>query len=205
MRIVSSALSAEAMQFAAESPSAADRSLVERARRGDAKAFRRIFEHHAPGIHRFLFDLLRDEEAAGEATQETFVRAHARLGALREQEKLVPWLFGISRHVFQETLRSRNSRVSLKAGGTPDLPELVDHAPDPEAVLMGREVDDMLRLALAQLSEERRAALLLRIDHGLEYDQIQEVMGWSLQKVKNEIHRARVELRRRLGKYVGGK
>ena len=49
---------------------------------------------------------------------------------------------------------------------------------------------------------DRRAALLMRIDHGLPYEQIAEAMGWNLQKVKNEIHRARLQLRERLSGYV---
>ena len=44
----------------------------------------------------------------------------------------------------------------------------------------------------------------MRIDHGIDYDEIAEVMGWPLSKVKNEIHRARLTLRTRLSKYVGG-
>jgi RNA polymerase sigma-70 factor (ECF subfamily) len=43
------------------------------------------------------------------------------------------------------------------------------------------------------------------MDHGLAYDDIADVMGWSLPKVKVEIHRARLKLRAELTKYLGGK
>ena len=49
-----------------------------------------------------------------------------------------------------------------------------------------------------------RAALVLRIDHGLAYEEIASLMGWSLQKVKNEIHRARLQLRASLAGYLEG-
>jgi RNA polymerase sigma-70 factor, ECF subfamily len=62
----------------------------------------------------------------------------------------------------------------------------------------------MLDGAIADLTEERRAALLMRIDHGLGYSEIASAMGWSLQKVKNEIHRARLQLRRSLAGYLEG-
>ena len=123
-----------------------------------------------------------------------------RLHSLRDDDKLGPWLFGIARHVFHETLRAR--RVKLVAA--PPENE-IDQRPTPEGALMGREADEKLAEALAHLSEERRAALLLRIDHGLDYDEIRNVMGWTLAKVKNEIHRARLELRSRLQQYVGGR
>ena len=194
-------------------------TLVARARAGDASAFRALFEREAPPVRRFLRDLLRDAEAADEATQETFVRAHRSLSVLRDEEKVLPWLLGIARNVFHEELRRRRHRVlpaaSELARGDDDQPSrggagdagvaLVDDAPSPEALLIGREADAQLDRALASLGEERRAALLLRIDHHLDYDEIREVMGWTLAKVKNEIHRARLELRVRLLPYLGGK
>src|SRR5215470_9553164 len=71
-------------------------ALVERARLGDGQSFRVIFDLYAPPLRRFLRDLLGDEAAADEATQETFVRAHHGLQSMREVEKLAPWLFGIA-------------------------------------------------------------------------------------------------------------
>jgi RNA polymerase sigma-70 factor (ECF subfamily) len=190
--------SAAALGFAAEEPVALERALVDRARAGDARAFRSLFDRHAPAVRRFLGDLLRDADAADEATQETFVRAHHRLGSLREEEKLRPWLFGIARYVFHETLRARRRDADVPADALHDAPP----QPDPEALMLGEEADRQLRAALAHLGEERRAALLLRIDHGLDYDEICDVMGWNMAKVKNEIHRARLELRARLAGFI---
>ena len=175
--------------------------VVERARSGDALAFRSLFELHAPAVRRFLRDLLRDQEAADEATQETFVRAHGRLVALQDDAKVLPWLLGIARFVFMEELRTRRHRApELAADLAGSL--LKDRAPSPEGVLMGREADRLLAEALARLPEERRAALVLRTDHGLDYEEIREVMGWTLAKVKNEIHRARLELRESLAGWL---
>jgi RNA polymerase sigma factor (sigma-70 family) len=165
--------------------------------------FRTVYDAHARSVRRFLGDLLRDDAAADEATQETFVRAHARLGTLREGDKVLPWLFGIARNVFYEELRVRRRHLR-SIGEDDDRAEEPDRAPSPEGMLLGAEADEKLAEALAELGEERRAALVLRIDHGLDYDQIAEVMGWPLSKVKNEIHRARLTLRTRLSKYVGG-
>ena len=66
------------------------------------------------------------------------------------------------------------------------------------------EADRVLATALQSLSEDRRAALLLRIDHDLGYGDIATAMGWPLQKVKNEIHRARLQLREQLLPYLEG-
>jgi RNA polymerase sigma-70 factor (ECF subfamily) len=165
--------------------------------------FRAVYDAHARSVRRFLGDLLRDDAAADEATQETFVRAHARLATLREGDKVLPWLFGIARNVFYEELRARKRHLR-SLDDDDERAQEPDRAPSPEGMLLGAEADSKLAEALAELGEDRRAALVMRIDHGLDYDQIAEVMGWPMSKVKNEIHRARLTLRTRLSKYVGG-
>lgn len=177
-----------------------DEELLLRARAGDPEAFRVIFDREAPGVRRFLGDLLRDDAAADEGTQETFVRAHQRLSTLEQAGKLQGWLFGIARMVFFEQMRRKR-----RDGPSPDPseePAQVDRAPSPEAVLLSAESNRLLDDALKDLGEERRAALLMRIDHGLGYGEIAAAMGWTLQKVKNEIHRARLQLRQSLAGYL---
>ncbi|HSP79679.1 MAG TPA: RNA polymerase sigma factor [Myxococcaceae bacterium] len=184
------------MTLSVEAPSGEDgeRRLLARARRGDPAAFRVLFERHAPAVWRFTRDLFRDDAAADEATQETFVRAHGKLGALRDETRLVSWLLGIARHVYLESRRARGPHLEVAA----ELPP-----PNPEELLLDRELEGLLTEALEALREERRTALLLRMDHGLPYEEIAQVMGWSLPKVKNEIHRARLQLRERLAAHVG--
>jgi RNA polymerase sigma factor (sigma-70 family) len=181
--------------------SGSEEELLSRAQAGDAEAFRVIFDRQSPGVRRFLGDLLRHESAADEATQETFVRAWHRLSTLEQADKLQGWLFGIARMVFLEQIRRKR-----RDGPSPDPegePVQVDRAPTPEAVLLSGEADRVLATALEDLSEERRTALLMRLDHGLGYGDIASAMGWPLQKVKNEIHRARLQLRERLAGYLG--
>ena len=183
----------------------AEHALVRRALAGESRAFQILFERHAPRVWRFLRDLLRDEAAADEATQETFVRAHAKLASLREGQRVVSWLLGIARHVFLESWRERREQVDVEAEESEALVEAVLPTPSPEQLLLDRETEALLNEALGHVREDRRAALLLRIDHGLPYEDIAQVMGWSLAKVKNELHRARLQLRERLAPHVGGR
>jgi RNA polymerase sigma factor (sigma-70 family) len=171
--------------------------LVEEAAGGDGPAFRALFERHAPALRRFLRDLLQDEAAADEATQEAFVRAHAKLPTLRESGRFGPWLFRIARHVALEELRERRGRP---ADADEALAEAPAELPSPEAILLHAEALAMFRRALGGLPEERRACLLLAADHRLGYDDIASVMGWSPTKVRNELHRAREGLRAELAR-----
>ncbi|MFE8603600.1 RNA polymerase sigma factor [Archangium violaceum] len=186
-------------------PSAGDaeRRLLTRARGGDPVAFRTLFEQHSPAVWRFLRDLFRDDAAADEATQETFVRAHGKLKALRDDARLASWLLGIARHIYLESRRTRGTHLDIASEESEPLLEAILPSPTPEDLLLNREMEGLLAEALGELREERRSALLLRIDHGLAYEDIAQVMGWSLPKVKNEIHRARLQLRERLAGHVG--
>ncbi len=182
-----------------------ERPLLRRARAGDPAAFRALFERHGPAVWRFLKDCFRDDAAADEATQETFVRAHGKLAALRDEERLASWLLGIARHVFLESRRTRGVHLDVDGEDSEGLVEAVLPTPTPEDLLLDRETEALLAEALGTLREERRAVLLLRIDHGLAYEDIARVMGWTLPKVKNEIHRARLQLREQLAAHVGGR
>ena len=155
--------------------------LVSRASTGDASAFRILFERHAGAVRRFLRDLLGDAAAADEATQETFVRAHSRLSSLRQVDRLLPWLLGIARNVFLEQVRSRRRLLPMR---DTEGDEQVDEAPTPEGVLLGREADEVLQQALSRLPHQRSTVLVLRLDDGMGYEDIAQVMGWSLAKVK---------------------
>jgi RNA polymerase sigma-70 factor (ECF subfamily) len=159
----------------------------------------------APRVHRFLRDLLGDATLASDATQETFVRAFRRVDGLPRGTRLAPWVFGVARFVALELrkARGRGRRVIDDAAAADDH-AMDTRARSPEDALLDREAVAVVERALLLLPEERRAVLLLRCDHGLAYDEIAPLMGWSLAKVKVEIFRAREVLRATLREYRGG-
>jgi RNA polymerase sigma-70 factor (ECF subfamily) len=172
----------------------------------DRAALEELYGRLAPRICRFLRDLLGDAALAADATQETFVRAFRRVDDLPPGTRLAPWVFGIARFVSLEFRKARGrARRRIVDTENPSPAELCDgRARTPEAELLDREAVQVIERALARLSEERRAVLLLRVDHGLAYDEIAQTMGWSLAKVKVEIFRAREVLRATLDEYRGG-
>jgi RNA polymerase sigma-70 factor (ECF subfamily) len=183
----------------------ADRTLEERQVRravaGDPAAFRWLFERYRHDVYRLLRDLLGDADAAREGAQETFVRVHRTLAAVRDPARFRAWVLGTARRVSLEQQRRRR-RAPLSLDGQAERPA---RTADPESALIGRESQHVLDAALALLGEERRTALLLAVDHELGYAAIAEIMEWSLAKVKVEIHRARAQLRDGLRSYLEGR
>lgn len=180
----------------------ADEALVRRAQAGESAAFKALFERHVVGVRRFLRDLLRHSDLADDATQETFARAHAQLVKLTDHDRFKPWVLGVARNVAFEARRVRQHDV---LGDEDDgTPAAVIPSPDPERVLLDAELEKHFAQALGTLSENRRAALLMRLDHGLGYEDIAAAFGWSIPTVKNEIHRARLKLRAHLLPHLTG-
>jgi len=183
-------------------PETPDEALVGRAQHGESAAFRALFERHVVAVRRFLRDLVRQADVADDATQETFARAHAQLAKLTDRDRFKPWILGIARNVAFEARRVRQHDVlDDDDDGTPTA---VIPSPDPERVLLDAELEKHFTEAMGLLSPNRRAALLMRLDHGLAYEDIAAAFGWSIPTVKNEIHRARLKLRAHLLPHLTG-
>ncbi len=165
--------------------------------------------HHAyaRSIHRFLCDMLGNTSLARDATQETFVRAFQRLPTLESPERPAPWLYGIARNVSLEFRRARRRRRRvLDENGLEmwDSQGAEDVRGSPEDQAIRNEALHLVDDALGELSHDRRTVLLLRVDHDLSCDDIAAAMGWSVAKVKVEVHRARQALREAIQKMEGG-
>ncbi len=181
------------------------------AREAERAILAALYAQHGPRVHRFLRDLLGDPALAADATQETFARAfHLFPEVLRDRERAAPWLFGVARNVSLELRKARGRagkvfvREPTDGEGHAHAHAHADPSPSPETELLGHEAARIVAAALAKLSEDRRALLLLRMDHGLSYDEIATSLGFTLAKVKVELHRAREVLRETFRAYADG-
>ena len=177
--------------------------LVARACRGDQEAFRLIFERYSRPVISFIYDLVSNRELAEELTQETFVRAFRNLRTLRAETKLSTWLFGIAKNVARKSLRRRH-RESDKVGIDDDhVIELSDGKLPPDRQLLDKELNGVIRDALGALDEDKRLVFTLKIFQQRSYEEIAEITGSSIPKLKTDLHRARAEMRRRIRPYLG--
>jgi len=161
--------------------------LVSAALRREPPAERELYQRYSPPVRSFAIRLLRDTHDAADAVQETFARAFRLLPTLPHPGEFAPWLFGIARNVCLEWLKQRKRH-------TRPLPHWVltpPAVPTPEHELVGRQTTDAVMRALGGLPALRRDALRLRVEHGLSYQEIATLLGWSVAKAKVEVHRAR--------------
>jgi RNA polymerase sigma-70 factor, ECF subfamily len=177
--------------------------LVTRVCQGDADAFRLIFERYSRPVISFIYDMVNDRGLAEELAQETFVRAYRAIHTMRAETKLSTWLFGIARNVARESLRSR-----ARAGSEVDLADksvmnLSDKKPAPVEGVLSKELNDLIRRSLAALDEDKRLVFTLKVLHQCSYEEIATITGFSMAKLKTDLHRARAEMRRKISPYAG--
>jgi len=176
--------------------------LVARACQGDQEAFRLIFERYSRPLISFIYDQVSNRELAEELTQETFVRAYRGLHTLRTETKLSTWLFGIAKNVARESLRARvrdDRHVDLE---DKLVLNLSDRGPVPVKQLLNKELNEVIQNSLALLDEDKRLVFTLKVFQQCSYEEIAEITGFSIPKLKTDLHRARTEMRRRVGSYV---
>jgi RNA polymerase sigma-70 factor, ECF subfamily len=176
--------------------------LVARACQGDQEAFRLIFERYSRPLISFIYDQVGNRDVADELTQETFVRAYRSLHTLRAETKLSTWLFGIAKNVARESLRAR-----VRDDRHVDLDDklvlnLSDRGPVPVKHLLNKELNEVIQNSLALLDEDKRLVFTLKVFQQCSYEEIAEITGFSIPKLKTDLHRARTEMRRRVGQYV---
>lgn len=176
--------------------------LIARARRGEEESFRLIFERYSRPIISFIYDLVGQRELAEDLTQETFVRAHRNLGALRDEARFSTWLFGIAKNVARESIRSRqrqHRQISIEESG---VMEARAAGLPPDGELLSKELNGLIRKAIGDLDEDKRLVFTLKVFHQRSYEEISEITGFSVPKLKTDLHRARAEMRRRIQPYL---
>lgn len=157
----------------------------------------RAYREHADDVYRVAFAILRDPEAAVDATHDTFARAFERWDQYDSNRSLTAWLHGIVSHAALDDLRRRRVRrlgaaaVSqigpVSAGGA--------WAADPSKGVADR---DLVESVLAELKPDVRAALVLRHYYGYDYAEIAGFLRTSPGNVGSILSRAHTSLRTRL-------
>lgn len=150
------------------------------------KEIEALYRQHASAILRFAWRLCGDRSMAEDIVSETFVRLLTRPTPIRTRTALA-YLLAIARNTCLTRMRRRRREVPLD----PDLPT--------KAIDPGRRREGESRLettleALARLPEGERAALLLRVDHELAYEEIAAALDISEAAAKVRVHRARLHL-----------
>ena len=157
---------------------------------GEAAAFERLYHALAPRLRKYLISLTRNVPRADDLLQETFLQIHRSRHTYTPPRPVVPWAYGIARHVYLMDCRAWGRRQRFE---TEEDSAGLDFAVAP----LGEGVADRQRVsrAVARLSPERREPLLLHHVWGFSFKEIAGILGIREGAAKVRAHRARNQLR----------
>jgi RNA polymerase sigma-70 factor (ECF subfamily) len=168
--------------------------IVAQALAGSQSAFEQIVRRYQRPIISLIARMTGDRALAEDLAQETFVKAFRSLAAFDTTRRLSSWLFRIAHNTAIDAMRrARPPQVPIEtvtsAADAPDEP------PDP---VERQELGHALEAALDALRPDQRAAIVLRYENGLSFDEIGTILGVPEVTARSHVHRARKELARLL-------
>jgi RNA polymerase sigma-70 factor, ECF subfamily len=155
-----------------------------------------VVRTHSARVYRLAYRLTGNPYDAEDITQEVFVRVFRSLDSYRPGT-FEGWLHRITTNLFLDTVR-RKQRQRTDALAEDAADRLPGGDPGPERAYEFRNLGDDVQDALAALSPEFRAAVVLSDIEGLTYEEIAATLGIKLGTVRSRIHRGRAQLRRAL-------
>jgi RNA polymerase sigma-70 factor, ECF subfamily len=173
----------------------ADDELVAAVAAGDRQALELLYRRHAPWLAGRLAARTTSRELAEEALQDTFLAAWRGARAYHGTGEIPAWLWGIARRRLASLARRQpHGSLSLDAAG-----ERVDQAAGPEEAALGRDASDRIRLAVAHLPDDQRAAITAVVYQGQTIEQAALAAAVPQGTIKSRLHRARLHIRKELG------
>lgn len=169
-----------------------DAPLVKRAQAGDEQAFEQLVHNYRNQVYALSFHFLRNREAAWDAAQETFIKAHRALRRFRSDATFKTWLLKITANHCKDQIK-KNRLKTIPLDYTTQN-QLKTNEPGPAQLLEARELGQAIQEAIDTLPIKHRTAFLLREYEGLSYQEMAQVMNCSTGTVMSRLHHARRKL-----------
>lgn len=177
-------------------PEGDEAELIERTKKGDTKAFGILVERYQRRVIGVAMAVVHNQEDALELAQETFVRAFQSVGKFESRSSFSTWLYRIAANIAIGFHRRERRHPTMRGEEAEDeIQRLPSKLGDSFKEAQRSEMSQRIRDALAELTPEHRAAILLREVEGLSYDEISEVMQCPRGTVMSRLHYARNHLR----------
>jgi RNA polymerase sigma-70 factor (ECF subfamily) len=167
-------------------------ALVQRASKGDVRAFERLYREHVGRVYGLCLRMTRDPAMAEDCTQEAFINAWKALARFETRSSLATWLHRIAVNV--ALAKRRKASVVLESTSDNDG-EVIESDWTLETPLEVNEIE----AAIERLPEGARDVLVLHALYGYSHLETAEMLGVAEGTCKAQLHRARSLLRDKLG------
>ncbi len=186
-----------------------DRQLVQRAQRGDKRAFELLVEKYQRKLARLLSRFIRDPAEVEDVTQEAFIKAYRALPAFRGDSAFYTWLYRIGINTAKNYLMAMGRRAPTSTEVEAEDAEGFDEGEQlrdintPESLLLSNEIAETVNSTIEKLPEELRKAIQMREIEGMSYEDIAQAMNCPIGTVRSRIFRAREAIAEQLRPLLG--
>ena len=171
-----------------------DVALIERARRGDSRAFERLYRDHVGRVHGLCLRMTRNPDTAADCVQDAFIKAWKALPRFEARSSFSTWLHRIAVNTVLEKRRGpAKNEVSVEE--PTDFEDAVMTFDSPVE-------EEELEAAIESLPQGARDALVLCGVYGYEHSEAASMLGIAVGTCKAQLHRARGLLKERLERGV---
>ncbi len=172
-----------------------DVALIERARRGDSRAFERLYRDHVGRVHGLCLRMTRNPELAADCAQDAFIKAWKALPKFEARSSFSTWLHRIAVNTVLEKRRgSSNAEIAVE--------DPTEYEVEGKATFDTPVEEEELEAAIASLPQGARDALVLCGVYGYEHQEAAVMLGIAVGTCKAQLHRARGLLKDRLERGV---
>ena len=185
-----------------------DQALVERAQRGDKRAFELLVMKYQRKLGRLLSRMVRDAAEVEDITQEAFIKAYRALPQFRGESAFYTWLYRIAVNTAKNYLVARkrqpiSSDVLAEDAENYEEGDMLRDVATPDAELQTKQIGQAVNEAVEALPEELRTAIMLREIEGLSYEEIAQMMDCPIGTVRSRIFRAREAIAEKIRPMLG--
>lgn len=173
-----------------------DYELVKQAISGDQCAFAELLNRYKNLVYSVVLRMVNNTEEANDLAQEIFIKLYRNLDKYQPEYKFSTWLIRIStNHVIDYRRKRKQETVSME-----EMSYQLTSDSSPEKEYLQKEKRKSLEYAIQALPDLYKVPIVLYHQQGLRYQEIAEIIGEPLSKVKNRIFRGRKMLKENLEK-----
>ena len=182
-----------------------DEELIQKIIDKDHRAFKWLVDRYQDLVINTCYHLIGNRQDAEDVSQEVFFQVYKSAQKFRREAKLSTWLYRIAVNRSLNFVRNKKqsrwlrSLSSLLEGERQRVAEApASNSDRPDMALEKKEQNVMVQKAIDSLPEKQKTAFVLHKCEGLPYQEIAEILQRSLSSVESLIHRAKLNLQRKL-------
>jgi RNA polymerase sigma-70 factor, ECF subfamily len=178
-------------------PGESERSLVQRAQRGDEQAFTILYQGHRKRVYSVCLLMTKDMNEAEDLTQEAFMQVFRCVSSFRGESAFSTWLYRVAVNTVLMKLRRRKAQpvVSLDEPVSPESPSLRREVGTADLRLNGVVDRVAITRAMRELPEGCRQIFTLHELEGYQHHEIAELLACTIGNSKSQLHKARMKMR----------